>query len=808
MSTLFFIIMLIISAAVMTVLYSAIKHELGLDKSDNTEISDKRKKITILKYNPKHFRIASFFSILMFIPITYDIFNLVNFGIYNTLYALLGSSCFIFFLISEGVKKRRSKFFLFASKLVVVVTILELTIFNAPCYRLTFGDYKEKTFTASEITVEKGGKYVEDWDCIEVTNGKELLLVIDGYGSEIGNIKTDIAFDGCTKFANYVIDVNDETQTSEYRYDTVESRISSERDCSQFAECYFSGEVSRLRVKITPAYDGNAYIYSITCNTQRPFEASWMRYLFLIICGCLIYGIMKTSLMQRNVKESRKLVNKATLAVTLSMCVVASVVTIFKYTPDEWKDQFHWTNGNQLTQEIPDAFSKGQTSLLVEPSEELLEFDNPYDRQYREESEIPVEWDHVYYNGKYYSYYGIAPAVLLFLPYYKLVGYYCPDAPAVLLFSIIGIIGLSFLFRAFMRKFFDNIPVGMYIASLIVIQSVSGIWFSIGRPWFYEIAIAAGFAFITWAAYFLISSNVIGKGKISLPRSAVSSFLFAGAVLCRPTLVLYCICAAAFFIFALPKVNNSEITNEKKKLITPSGIRYLLCALLPMFILGGIQMWYNYSRFDNPFEFGIQYSLTINDFTKSQFHTRLSLIPIYNYLFNPPIFSPEFPIVSTEFSFLNSGGFFHYDYVSTYNSSGLFFLALPMFAYFISSKAVRRLPDRFTKIKCISTIVFPCIIIPVIIVASVWESGYAVRYMADFAWEMIIGAFAIIFFLYSKTENETLKHFARIFLCFSMVWAVIVGGVQGYNQAFRFDIWHYDFPEMAYDLENAFLFWK
>ena len=42
-------------------------------------------------------------------------------------------------------------------------------------------------------------------------------------------------------------------------------------------------------------------------------------------------------------------------------------------------------------------------------------------------------WDHVYFDGKYYSYYGIAPVVLLFLPYHKLTGYYFPDSLAVLL---------------------------------------------------------------------------------------------------------------------------------------------------------------------------------------------------------------------------------------------------------------------------------------------------------------------------------------------------------------------------------------
>jgi hypothetical protein len=30
---------------------------------------------------------------------------------------------------------------------------------------------------------------------------------------------------------------------------------------------------------------------------------------------------------------------------------------------------------------------------------------------------------------------------------------------------------------------------------------------------------------------------------------------------------------------------------------------------------------------------------------------------------------------------------------------------------------------------------------PIIIIASVWESGYAVRYMLDFSWEAALGIF-------------------------------------------------------------------
>ena len=226
-----------------------------------------------------------------------------------------------------------------------------------------------------------------------------------------------------------------------------------------------------------------------------------------------------------------------------------------------------------------------------------------------------------------------------------------------------------------------------------------------------------------------------------------------------------------------------------------------------MACIGIVQMWYNYDRFGNPFEFGIQYSLTINDFTKTQFHSRLSLIPVYNYFFNPPVFSMKYPIVSTEFQSMSSGGFFYFDFPSTANTSGLFFLALPMFAYLLSLRALGKLKGRRKKLVTAIYVSVPCLFIPFGIVASVWESGYAVRYMSDFAWQSLLGAFAILFFLYNKTKDPTKKKLVSGFMCFAVMWALIVGGVQEFNQAFRYDSYDRSFPEMAYEVQRMFAFW-
>ena len=151
-------------------------------------------------------------------------------------------------------------------------------------------------------------------------------------------------------------------------------------------------------------------------------------------------------------------------------------------------------------------------------------------------------------------------------------------------------------------------------------------------------------------------------------------------------------------------------------------------------------------------------------------------------------------------------GFFFND-ESTGNTSGLLWLAPTIMGYLFAGKALRKLPDRLSRIKAALIIGLPCVIIPAGIVASVWESGYTARYMVDIAWPMILGSYVLLFFLYSRTENETLKRMMRGFFCSSMIWSLIIGGTQIFNCAFRYTAYNYKFPEMMCFLQKLFIFW-
>ena len=190
-------------------------------------------------------------------------------------------------------------------------------------------------------------------------------------------------------------------------------------------------------------------------------------------------------------------------------------------------EEMKQTKGNQITQELVDAFSNGQVNLLAEPSAELLGMDNPYDRTERDVVGCDFEWDHLLYDGAYFSYYWHSSGIIAFLAVSFSDGVLFSVYDCGIALAVIGMVGLSLAYMTFIRKWFGGLSTGMALAGLIIIQLVSGIWFCIGRPDIYEIAESAGFAFLTWGAWLLFDGNIIGPGKISLVKTALSSLIFS-----------------------------------------------------------------------------------------------------------------------------------------------------------------------------------------------------------------------------------------------------------------------------------------
>ncbi len=656
----------------------------------------------------------------------------------------------------------KSRFWRFFWRTVMVCGILELLVFNFQSTHLLFGAYPQGELAVTDAQTVQN---------IDVTTGTNtdngtVMLEWDDINFPVGTLSFDIVSDKKV-YSEIHIDFADDTSSDAFREDLIVRRIDS---ADQTVICNFSGKVHHLRLRYYPMEGEKITLRSVAFNYPRALRFSLMRFLPLVLIACFIWLLATSRLLSRSYQDARVVTDRLIRIVT-ALLIIAAVLLTDLGSPLNLKHDFRSRSGNQITQELVDAFAQGHLYLNDEVDERLLALENPYDRSQRINAGVDdLYWDHLLYDGKIYSYYGIAPVVLLFLPYHLLTGFYFPTNWAVLLFGCGGIIFLSALYLALVRRFFRDIRASLVLSGLVLLQIVSGVFFCFYNPLFYEIAQSSAFLCVTAGAYFMLTADVIGEGKPKNGRLALSSVFLSLAVLCRPTSALYCV-AALLFIYAGWR-KRLRAGDGKKSIAT-----YFVAALLPFALIGAAQMLYNYLRFSSPLDFGIAYSLTINDFTRSQFHLQLAGIGYFHYLLMPPALSQYFPFCSMRsVPLFDVSGYY---FVATHSTLGIIWKAFPVLAYFRGGQAWRLSRDPQKTLYAV-LIVAACVLCPLIAIGSIWESGYGTRYCIDFSWQLLIGALVIAFVLY-RYANDTAKRYMNTFFAVS----VLIGGYLTFAQIYQ-----------------------
>lgn len=713
----------------------------------------------------------------------------------------------VFFFLPRTQRTKRA-----AVALLVLSFVAELFVANFHSFHLLGGGYETVDLPITGEGVAVSGGTLDG----ESVSGSTVTLTWTDLGKKAGTVAFRVNFEPAPtedgkepKTCNYVdvrVDAKDVTNAASWRSGVADGQILRDDARSSYVVLDLSGNVNELRVKLTAQKDTTFTLEGVRLNETVPLHFSALRLLLVVLGGMAVFGLCTAPSMKRSFGEDPRPMRRIALGMTVVL-VLGAVAITFASMYDQngiYSTGFSNKSGNQITQEIVDAFLNGQVHLMAEPPEELLNLENPYDWSARSGLKgVHILWDHLLYNGQYYSYYGIAPVLLLFLPYTALTGYYFPTSEAVLLFSVVGIIFLTLLFLEFCKRFANRIPTGMLVATLLILQLSSGAWFNLVYDNFYEIAQASGFMFTCMGFFFLLRSGVVGEGRVRRRHIALAAACLSFAVLCRPTLALYCVAACVFFGFGFVKYRDQLRGNKRLKVSAEKQRRktvgYILAAILPFALIGGIQVIYNIARFGNPLDFGIQYSLTINDFTRSQYHTDFVMIGLYNFLWTFPVMTTEFPFVASNFSTLSVNGYY---FVANRHAIGILWRGLPSLGYLGAVPAWKCMTKK-ERIQALCLLIPTCVVIPLIIIFSIWESGYGVRYCCDFAWQIILGGAAVLYLLWARVADGQGKTILRHAFTVAAVVAVVLNGALIYGYLTRTG--HLELSYLRF--ERLFEFW-
>lgn len=407
------------------------------------------------------------------------------------------------------------------------------------------------------------------------------------------------------------------------------------------------GNMTGFSIEVTDI-NTECAVSDITVNPKYAPSFNPVRFAAMVFAAALIYLVKS--------KSGKKLRDEITFSQAgIISCTVCCSMAILMWSfaasgevgrfieyPLEGEVKFYSPYIQQL-----DAFLKGQIHLDIQPSAELLALENPYTPDLRAEADYV--YDRAFFDGRYYSYFGIAPILVFYYPYYLVTGDFPVDSSVMGFFSLITALFLPLAViewckfrKSGMRPWISGVcAVGAYFASCpLLIQR--------GRTPFYYVASAAAMAFVS--AYLFWIVKAIGSKKILRAASmTLAGISFALGFLSRINTVLpVAIITAVFIIIYLV----SAVKDKK----LAAFIGDMLPLGLPVVTALAFSLYYNHIRFGDVFQFGTDYQLTLANASLYDGGASGIIPALFHYFLQPFSVSNEFPYITLSYLALSDYG--------------------------------------------------------------------------------------------------------------------------------------------------------
>lgn len=469
-------------------------------------------------------------------------------------------------------------------------------------------------------------------------------------------------------------------------------------------------------------------------NATIPFTINSIRLCMELIAAAFFVVFRPSSRIYRmrvNTKSARQNIALAIyiFAYTATLTYIARLTNthVFESLGNFWID-------TEQYQRLGDALIRGHTWLDLPVDPQLANMPNPY--SFYDRTELVQQhgmqyfWDHAYYDGHYYCYFGVVPAVLLFVPFQLLTGEWMPTWLALGVFFAIASLFGTLLVRTMAQKYFPNTSLGIIWLSIISLGLGTNLFTYARRSDFYGIPITAAIAFVFAGLWFWIKAKR-EDGTVSIPLVMTGSFCMALLLGTRPQFL-------AAWVLAFP-IFWDEIFH-RRTLFSRKGFGATVSAIAPFAVVAVPILAYNYVRFHSILNFGQSYNLTGYDMTSR--HASPYLMPrvLFNALFQPISTCSEFPFITMVDTYVEA---------PNEPSLGGYFAVAPIAIFALFTWVVRRqLANHNVWGIAITTVTVACIVVFV----DSYISGTTMRYYGDSGYLFILAAILTIF-AYANSDS-------------------------------------------------------
>lgn len=592
----------------------------------------------------------------------------------------------------------------------IIALLLELTAFNFRFYEsLFFKEQKVKhTYNAKDKCLS-----VSDID-FELNNIYLDLKATDKYGQPVCDFEIEVY-------------VKDEGHSNHYKLPI--RVIADNVEKSKYINFNLSGNCREILIYIEN--DEDVKIEGFGINKTRCFDFNILRlFLCFAILMCL-WGI-------KNIKELNKY-KFFENAYTGTLCIIVfgfinAMIAILITTANGAFDNVKYEHHYQY-QELCEAFEAGSLSLLEEPPSYLSTMKNPYDCTERDKLEAKTKeyyrWDTAYYEGKYYVYFGVVPALIMYLPVYLITGSHLANNVCVGILLVLLIYGILWFVHSVTKRYFKSISLIGYLGVSQAMIWGCHTWYIAKRPDFYVVPITMGIVLSIYGITLWINS-VKEDGRINVLTMMAGSLCMALVAGCRPQLVIMSVIGLVIYV-----------GNWK-------NFRQIFAFFAPYIVVAVGIMWYNYMRFGSVFDFGAAYNLTVDDMTHRGMNWNRVALGAYAYLIQPFTIDVRFPYV--KHAKLNTS---YMGYTSSENPMAGVFLINSFCVFGMALLRVRA----FVQEKRIYAIGLATFLTGmVLMLLDTQMGGIYMRYMTDFAWCFAIAGIVGVLLLLKRFKENAQLH--------------------------------------------------
>ena len=317
--------------------------------------------------------------------------------------------------------------------------------------------------------------------------------------------------------------------------------------------------------------------------------------------------------------------------------LVLAICSFYLWTSfPEWKPGLISARDDGYYNLLVRGFLQGHLYLDAQADPFLATLSNPWDINQRGDRGLP---DSSYFQGHYYIYYGVTPAVVLFLPFRLLTGRYLAETLGTGVFACAGFVASAWIVLFLRRRYFARAS-GWAVAACVLALGLGDMMpVLLRRPGFREVPIACGYACCMAALAALFRALDPGRRALWL---ALASLAFGLAVGSRP---LYLLACPVLLLPAWWEARGRSANGPDERDF--SAWKGIFAATAPLGIVGAGLALYNFSRFGAVTEFGLRYQIWNQDPAKTvRFAWRFFSYDLRAFWTLPAGWSHYFPFVT------------------------------------------------------------------------------------------------------------------------------------------------------------------